>query len=267
MEATRWREISMLIAIIAIAAWAATTPPTALPAQEFGGRPLSVETRQIQNPPKTETNSPLVVKVECKHGCGYVEGDQGFWRKVIEDPVAAFTALLFFSTLGLFVSTYLLWDATRRTLKHSQKSSEQQLRAYLFARAVIPVPKTDEMECVFKIENSGQTPAYKLAVCSTSWIDDYPDAKFFVELDDDDSPICVGPRDDISVFEQIECDESDVLDIVDEKRAIYLKMAASFEDAFGKPHSLTVEGYMTGIRVFDINNSDRRIVITRCDAN
>lgn len=108
------------------------------------------------------------VNADCVRDCIH-SGDQENWLgKAWADPVAAFTGLLFFSTV-------LLWVSTERTLRHARESSERQLRAYVFvaAQAISASPRRDIMlpiqsnsnalaHMVFK--NTGQTPAYDVRI-------------------------------------------------------------------------------------------------------
>lgn len=75
-----------------------------------------------------------------------------------DEILVAFTVILAFSTI-------FLWVATRDLVKGSEKTARRQLRAYVFVGEAKFV--TDEKVgslAVLKIMNSGQTPAYKVVV-------------------------------------------------------------------------------------------------------
>lgn len=83
----------------------------------------------------------------------------GWWGKLWDDPIALFTALLFFATLALFWATY-------RLVAGADLTAERQLRAYVFV-SLADGEKLflDENGCLSApliIKNYGQTPAYNL---------------------------------------------------------------------------------------------------------
>ena len=85
----------------------------------------------------------------------------GYRLKVTDTLVAAFTALLFFATVAL-------WLATRRLVTGAEKTSEQQLRAYIsLIGAHVQVVRTDSGRLFLtgnlELKNNGQTPAYRFA--------------------------------------------------------------------------------------------------------
>jgi hypothetical protein len=84
----------------------------------------------------------------------------GYRLKITDTLVAAFTALLFFATVAL-------WLSTRNLVRGADKTSKQQLRAYLLPDKAI-VPRTDLVPTTIEIniKNFGQTPAYNV----TSWL-------------------------------------------------------------------------------------------------
>jgi hypothetical protein len=79
-------------------------------------------------------------------------------------------------TLTLKRSTDNLWEITNNTLKHSEKTAERQLRAYVFPiEAELKKLSADEFpELEISIENSGQTPAYQLTHTSRFALSDFP---------------------------------------------------------------------------------------------
>jgi hypothetical protein len=69
---------------------------------------------------------------------GLLSSQESWIHLLRTDPVASFTALLFFATGAI-------WWATRGLVKGAEKTSERQLRAYVFIRrAVITEPFAKE---------------------------------------------------------------------------------------------------------------------------
>jgi hypothetical protein len=115
------------------------------------------------------------------------------WERTTSDPVAFFTFWLVISTVGLGVSTVLLWRAGEKQLRHarrsaaiqsrdmresirvaeksadvglsainlSQDTAERQLRAYITSAGAVIFAKGTDCRLHIKFVNSGQTPAYK----------------------------------------------------------------------------------------------------------
>src|SRR5205814_1432132 len=113
-----------------------------------------------------------------------------------EAVIAAFTAVLAISTILLWRSTDRLWEAgerqikvsrsaaavqarsARRQLKHAEDVAQRQLRAYVIM-GITDMPRaTFDVGAVIsvnvRIENRGQTPAYKLRTNFRSDVFDYP---------------------------------------------------------------------------------------------
>ncbi len=98
---------------------------------------------------------------DAQRGEPFYEGDN-FW-------VATFTGLL-------FVSTILLWMATERTVRHAERSSKRELRAYLYVMSN-ETPKFDGeglLEGHFLLKNAGQTPALKVRTANAMSIGKLP---------------------------------------------------------------------------------------------
>jgi hypothetical protein len=67
-------------------------------------------------------------------------------------------------TAGLFFATLALWNATRHLVRGAERSSEMELRAYLFLEGNTP-PITDTasgMEVRLLVKNVGKTPVYRM---------------------------------------------------------------------------------------------------------
>jgi hypothetical protein len=93
----------------------------------------------------------------------------GYRLKVTDTLLAGFTFLLFLATVAL-------WGSTRKLVQRADKNSERQLRAYIAVRpskAINVYPeKTPQID--FIIENTGQTPAYKVRYVAIAEILDHP---------------------------------------------------------------------------------------------
>jgi hypothetical protein len=91
-----------------------------------------------------------------------------------EEVTAAGTVALAFLTLILALGTFFLWLATRRLVWGSEKTAEHQLRAYIFPEHVSVVAITYDPQVTLIFKNCGQTPAYDVAISSTTIVDVYP---------------------------------------------------------------------------------------------
>jgi hypothetical protein len=79
----------------------------------------------------------------------------GYRLKVTDTLIAAFTALLFLATVAL-------WLATRNLVRGAERTSEQQLRAYVYTETTPLRLDQANLGVETLIKNSGQTPAYEV---------------------------------------------------------------------------------------------------------
>jgi hypothetical protein len=105
------------------------------------GRPIY--THHAENGEKKQDESP----------------DQSWWHKLKSDPVATFTFLL-------FIATVLLWWSTRQLVLGAERSSTQELRAYLSV-SIGGGSYQDRFKGIkFEVRplliNSGHTPAHNV---------------------------------------------------------------------------------------------------------
>lgn len=100
---------------------------------------------------------------------GNTEICKTFWEKTTSDPVAAFTLVLAFSTIGLWVATLLIYVA-------GERHSERQLRAYVMIDTVDieNVSLGGNPEATLNIKNFGQTPATDLTCWATMGFSTFP---------------------------------------------------------------------------------------------
>jgi hypothetical protein len=131
---------------------------------------------------------------ESAHKSGHKSEEcKTLWERTTSDPVAFFTFWLVVSTIGLGVSTVLLWRAGEKQYRHartaafrqsrdmreslrvaeksadvglaainlSEGTAERQLRAYITGKEAVIFAKDTDCRIHLKFVNSGQTPAYK----------------------------------------------------------------------------------------------------------
>lgn len=99
---------------------------------------------------------------EWSYFCGPTATITNYFFKTVDEPVALFTCML-------FIATVLLWLVTQAILREASKTSQRQLRAYLFVhKAIFTDITSDGFKVILKIRNFGQTPAYKILVTGTA---------------------------------------------------------------------------------------------------
>jgi hypothetical protein len=118
-------------------------------------------------------------KQECqdaaKRGSHKTEECRNLWERTTTDPVAFFTFWLAISTIGLGVSTILLWRAGENQKRLMADTAERQLRAYVnVAGGKITFEQPDAPEWHLVVKNFGQTPAYDVRHWTHIWITEYP---------------------------------------------------------------------------------------------
>jgi hypothetical protein len=152
--------------------------------EKVGGKPPENRAKTLKRPgsdsgppresPITSTPSPVD---SSKQQRSYSEPEDDWVHKLRTDPVATFTALLFFATLAL-------WWATKNLVTGAGDTAKRQLRAYL------TVPDSVGLELPIRplgigmaergvswavlIENTGQTPAYDSSVDIATRVLPYP---------------------------------------------------------------------------------------------
>lgn len=161
---------TLLAALVIVAALAANSPVVSIQRAEAARPAIPIQkTEQREDIEKRNQNfsnlgatptSPLYIKASCDHGCGHIEEDGGFWKKVWTDPIAGFTGLL-------FVSTLLLWLVSVITLRDNRRASQLQLRPYVLVdhhemawfHDVNNPAIVAGHRYILTWKNSGQTPA------------------------------------------------------------------------------------------------------------
>lgn len=191
--------------------------------------------------------TPGLLPVGSKSGCGECQPkaehgeDEGteFWPplygyrlKITDTLVAAFTALLFFATLAL-------WLSTRNLVRGADKTAERQLRAYL-------VPSGTEIEQIpggfrmtVALRNTGQTPAFKVRVMSESFGGSYPlEGEHAHAPPRDDYSTIIGSGDEFHCLRRIFSDSPDetLSNVRAGEMGLWIQGWATYDDCFGKPH-------------------------------
>jgi hypothetical protein len=173
----------------------------------------------------------------------------GYRLKITDTLVAAFTALLFFATVAL-------WVSTRNLVRGAEKTAERQLRAYVFATAarVRHFAINEPVEIEVLIRNTGQTPAYGVYHCMSIAMSNPP--LRLDELDFSDAPKgAMGPAEVSSSFAHFGPDyklpEGSFRAVRSEKAALWVYGEIRYEDAFGKPRWTKFRFIYTGNTVTD----------------
>jgi hypothetical protein len=99
--------------------------------------------------------------------------------------IAVFTVILAGSTIALWLSTHNLWKVTDDTLKHSEKTTQRELRAYIGIepRGVKHLIGEDSLVGHIAIKNYGKIPAKNISMFTiTDYFSD--GSKFFSKIGD-----------------------------------------------------------------------------------
>lgn len=145
----------------------------------------------------------------------------------------------------LFLATVGLWYATARLVRDAKQTAERQLRAYVVVVSedfITQDSANSRFVGVFRIRNTGQTPAYKLRVNSrTCALVHPPESNFKFVLNDDplsQSVVMLGPREDTGHRSSADLPlTADVIRLVtnpDSAARLYTYGVVRYEDSFGK---------------------------------
>jgi hypothetical protein len=164
-----------------------------------------------------------------------------FLKEDGEAITAFFTLVLGLSTVGLWISTWNLWEVTNATLTHSEKTAERQLRAYVYleviGRGYPPPPKIpDRCSISLIIKNSGSTWARNVRV-KHGMIVDPKDADPFAAVKWEDikpSPIVIGPGQEIGM-QFGDLSGEDPREIIGNKRKVFHVAWVTYEDVLSDP--------------------------------
>jgi hypothetical protein len=167
----------------------------------------------------------------------------GYRLKVTDTLVAAFTALLFFATGGL-------WLATRSLVKGADKNAEMQLRAYVFISKTHLEHDGAGWKLSFKIKNFGQTPAHNVKVTSKSEAVSWNNGKPVLSAPDETDNVGSMPGGDVFQIESqvqrlttvAELEEKDK----SKTKAIYLVGTITYSTVFAKQCCAKFRYYVGG---------------------
>jgi hypothetical protein len=162
----------------------------------------------------------------------------GYRLKVTDTLLVAFTFLLFWATLAL-------WLSTRRLVKGAEATAKRQLRAYVVTKIKDVVLPGSAVEHVFAIrmdiKNAGQTPAYDLRIISRTKFVDYPFPPrfdFSIPFVEDPSQGTLGPQQDVEAESRsdplTEADWAQIFSVTSAKRLCTWGRVA-YTDIFKEP--------------------------------
>jgi hypothetical protein len=216
---------------------------------------------------------------ESAHKSGHkTEECKTLWERTTSDPVAFFTFWLVVSTIGLGVSTVLLWRAGEKQLRHARRSiaiqsrdmresirvaeksadvslaainlsegtAERQLRAYVLTKGCYINTVGGAPHIQVQLQNFGQTPAHKLVVWVGSRHRPFPAEDRFWERVMEQSPLHsvsnLGPG--AMTVGNIVMDggaltEDELSGLQGGKNVIYAVGGFEYTDIFGKGHTGT----------------------------
>lgn len=206
-----------------------TTQLTPLSESPISSVKTTVQTGHTENQEKKEAKSPK----------------ESWWIKLMGDPVAFFTCLL-------VAVTGLLWWSTRKLVLGSERTAEQQLRAYVFTKHDEPLAENSE-ECLaapIVIKNFGQTPAIDLISNLEIGFYRYPlDTKLELSprlTKPSKSPLAPGEQ--VRQFAILPCplNQAEKEAIISEKGAIFVHGELVYTDIFKKTRTTRVCLYSTG---------------------
>lgn len=178
--------------------------------------------------------SRLLTFYKIGRGCG------GEWlHKHGEAVIALFTVIL-------GIATWLLWRATKKLVEGADKTSERQLRAYVCldggslrfvtdseGKSIINKDRNAYIEGFASLKNFGQTPAYE----ARAWVR--------IDLCERDKPpfdqksvglgrSLIGPGSQFNLPVHKEVTNTDVTDIRNEKKFLFVWGRADYVDIFGR---------------------------------
>jgi hypothetical protein len=196
-----------------------------------------------------------------------------FWLACLTGALAAIGFLqfiMFYKQLGIMKQTLIdaegaaktakvAADALRETVQTMKDTAQRRLRAYVSVRGTVPPPRDGIAVAWFKVENTGDTPAFNMIDLRDAWIDTYP-KPVQQRPKPTDGKYQLSPRDDITLLtDEIDVSEEELQAIRDENKAIWCSVDITYEDTFGNRWNTNVLGYMTGERID--SSDDRRIHI------
>lgn len=155
-----------------------------------------------------------------------------------DDPVALFTIVLAFSTIGLWWQTWQLANAGEETSRH-------QLRAYLAVAR--PRFRASERAVRFNVVNTGLTPAKRIRVQQKVHFCKYAEIPQMLNEDWANQTFFCGSGRDIRFRYHLPDEYTDadwIEHFAQTDKRFYLTVRIEFEDIFGRPHWLITRGML-----------------------
>jgi hypothetical protein len=156
-----------------------------------------------------------------------------------EAIIAAFTIILAFSTI-------FLWVATRDLVSGAEKTAEWQLRAYVFIQDVnIFLRENDTIiDVTVKFLNSGQTPGYDLRTSLKAEIRAAPTiGSPYTELAPPESKSIIAPKAGIDIGpNRLVLQDGDLTGLRDGTRKLYIWGRVDYVDAFKRDRYFSFQG-------------------------
>jgi hypothetical protein len=156
-----------------------------------------------------------------------------FIREYNAEIVTISTAIMAVFTIGLFISTHLLW-------KSGERHSEQELRAYVgVVRADIKRHiEKGTIKAEIQITNRGQTPAYDLTAISSFDFHEIPRKEFgtYGKNTTPQSRSTILPNEGVpmTLYAERVVTSEDLKSVREERFAFFFYGTISYKDAFGK---------------------------------
>jgi hypothetical protein len=151
-------------------------------------------------------------------------------------------AVIAFFTIVLAIATILLWIVTQGILSDARRTSEKQLRAYVFLNDIRLLNGTS-IKLAGSLSNAGQTPAHNV-VCIIGWAVNKPSFDKFTEpkVTPKDSRAVIGPHKENTIH--FEIDGFTRKDLLKTGETIFVWAKISYEDVFGNNQKTLVRTYM-----------------------
>ncbi|MGH6836735.1 MAG: hypothetical protein ACREC9_14620 [Methylocella sp.] len=153
-----------------------------------------------------------------------------------EAVTAAGTIALAFLTLVLAVGTLFLWLATRRLVRESRKTAEQQLRAYVSIEGgqIRLYNARTQLRLTLPCKNFGQTPAYHLRSWTRMQLLERT-ANPFDRLGIDNPEMMLGPTGEMELTGYAAIGDENIAKIRRGESAIFVWGKINYIDAFDEP--------------------------------
>lgn len=156
------------------------------------------------------------------------EQQETIWSPTTWTPITFFTAVVATFSVILAVANLGLWGVTYCSLRHSRKTAEQQLRAYLMPKLVSVRVGNNGITIYITMKNFGQTPAAKVSSSTSITVtpEDVP------EPDIRPSTYTVGPGATFDVEPARQVGEERIAAITEKRETAFFRAKFVYQDAF-----------------------------------